>query len=62
MKDKLKPCPFCGCTTIRDHQQYYREIEHKGKLYQLFCVSCGGTIRGLKTYALAVKAWNRRPK
>ena len=61
-KEKLKPCPFCGGITIREHSQYHCEIEVKGKLYQLFCVNCGGTVRGLKVYEDAIKAWNWRAK
>ena len=60
MSKELKPCPFCGCETIREHQQYHKEIEHNGKLYQLFCVKCGGTVRGVKIYKDAIKAWNKR--
>ena len=61
-KEKLKPCPFCGGEIIREHQQYHGEIELVGKLYQLFCVHCGGSVRGLKNYKEAIKAWNRRVK
>lgn len=58
-KDKLKPCPFCGCKDILAEPFYP---------YWIICEECGAKIRGynqgigLNSMAASREAWNRRSK
>lgn len=52
---KLKPCPFCGSTSI--------EIVQYGKNdYQAFCRNCYVTTAPVLGVEEAEKDWNRRVK
>lgn len=54
MKEKLKPCPFCGSENI--------EIE-RGPISGLFCVTCHSCFASSAFFDCedaVIKAWNRR--
>ena len=53
MKDKLEPCPFCGCVAI------LREDEGS---YKVFCLgaNCDAQYGWCASKEQAVNGWNRR--
>lgn len=54
IKQKLKPCPFCGGIAIVDmDEDWYWE-------WKVFCPKCGCDIGYFKTKEEAIKAWNKR--
>lgn len=53
-ENKLKPCPFCGNTDIRE-----RKNSDSGVLY-IFCNKCGCSTGGDTIKAMAISAWNKR--
>ena len=53
---ELKPCPFCGCTYYKDHDDYYFAGDHEewcplNRDYQHFLVP---------NEPKDIDAWNRR--
>jgi Lar family restriction alleviation protein len=59
MKDKLKPCPFCGCEKIQISNRY------------VLCVQCQECLAiasfsdmppGSKDIETLIEKWNRRAK
>ena len=67
MGDKLKPCPFCGCTDIYMNldsscfvnQVYKYETGNTG--YKLRCEGCGMQTCWWHEEGQAIRIWNRRP-
>lgn len=53
MKNQPLPCPFCGCTTIREFKVFERER------YRIDCnaCNCGAEANDRQT---ALARWNRR--
>lgn len=49
----LLPCPYCGCSNIRDFELFER------RSHRIDCNHCNGGVTGL-TRAEAVKKWNNR--
>ncbi|MGS3871474.1 Lar family restriction alleviation protein [Escherichia coli] len=50
--DNVKPCPFCGCSSIR-----VREISNN---YRACCNSCETSVAFQESEEAAVKRWNSR--
>lgn len=52
MENKLKPCPFCGCT----------EIYSSPHMALIVCKKCRcfGPVEGISNAEEAIAAWNRR--
>jgi Lar family restriction alleviation protein len=52
MKDKQKPCPFCGndAGEMREHRGYF----------YLRCIACGASGGKGKTVKEAISIWNKR--
>lgn len=50
MTEELKPCPFCGSNLIK--------LENMG-WPSVYCIKCGAKVAD-RSYALAIKKWNRR--
>lgn len=56
MKDKLKPCPFCGGEAeVKTNYEY-----GKARGAFVFCIKCDMTSRIYSTRQYAIKVWNRR--
>lgn len=55
MKEKLKPCPFCGSENVK-----LTEVSDAYYKYRVIC--CGCEIRTSPEHidAIAIAAWNRR--
>lgn len=61
MKDKTKPCPFCGSNHnfCRFYTTYTEgTIDH----YYIICGNCGARIGDCKNEEEAIKTWDRRVK
>ena len=56
MKEKLKPCPFCG-KEIELPKLYNTDIPG---VYAVQCPFCGAWSPEAKTTIGAIEAWNRR--
>ena len=54
MKDKLKPCPFCGLKA----DWYFKPKSHYG--YVIFCSYCKCQTNDFHNEQDAIDAWNRR--
>ena len=71
MKDKLKPCPFCGgkagTTTTKTlvsmgNTDGFRMATGYKMTYGASCENCGIEMQGYPTKKERNKAWNRRAK
>ena len=59
MKEKLKPCPFCGGKAILNAENI-TAAPVPTTYYRVFCAECPCTM-GVFMYAdEAIEAWNRR--
>ena len=58
MKNKLKPCPFCGDFSISGVEEHG---ENAGEWY-IYCTGCFTRTAYYNTEAEAIAAWNRRDK
>lgn len=57
MREKLKPCPFCGCKDVLEEDDgNYPEFSE----CWCECASCGATSMISRYYDSAIKAWNTR--
>lgn len=54
-KQKIKPCPFCGCADITIHAP----SSHGLTLFGIACDECGARIKRFDELE-AIVAWNRR--
>lgn len=58
MSEKLKRCPFCGSTDIRE----CFGIRESFRIFpELFCGECAATIYEYDTHEDLIKLWNTRP-
>jgi len=57
-KTKLKPCPFCGVTSVGFCE--YRSLSGGKGLYAVVCARCGGRGGKQPSDKLAMKIWNER--
>lgn len=55
---KLKPCPFCGSTTINIYSQYFERGDITN--YYLLCEDCAVEGPWLISQEAAIKHWNTR--
>ena len=67
MKEKIKPCPFCGGYPhiyMKTESDYYAfgKLSTREKLYHVRCSQCGGTSGEYLYKEYAIEAWNRRLK
>lgn len=55
---ELKPCPFCGCKTIKE---YIPSVYERGNDAEVYCDSelCGAMVRG-DSIEICREKWNRR--
>ena len=58
MREKLKPCPFCGDKAILRNRaaSFYTDDRY----YVAKCISCGAMIGESSNEQEVIKAWNRR--
>ena len=58
MKDKLKPCPFCGHEAELEHEE--QEMPTAEKWYRVICSYCGSNSGWLMWAEAAIESWNKR--
>ena len=60
MKDKLKPCPFCGSPYANKPilKSYYNG--YTGRMYFVECTYCGATTAHSLSDLEVIKKWNKR--
>ena len=57
MTDKLKPCPFCGGSSVG----LVDKKDPQGRpTYTIICVHCGASINNYSTPKCAKNKWNTR--
>ena len=56
----LKPCPFCGCTTLRETIYPYESLDNNHRGCHVTCMDCGASIGMQLTIEDAREAWNKR--
>lgn len=54
MKEKLKPCPFCG------NEDLLIAVDDEVGSTKIICQRCMGMVDNLGTEDETIKAWNRR--
>jgi len=62
---KLKPCPFCGNSNIKDLDIYFQgrnslHVKNKVRCYSVHCWNCGANGTVASTEKRAVEKWNNR--
>jgi len=57
MKDKLKPCPFCGGKAV---YEFYADEDMDFEWHYVICTNCSIKTQEKKIGRDAIKAWNRR--
>ena len=63
MKEKLKPCPFCGGKAELYKVEW--KMDKRGvpsRPYWIFCTECNIATPSVGTKRAAIKRWNRRTK
>lgn len=58
MREKLKPCPFCGNVGEVEHEE--KEYEDGEDWMRVVCQHCGGNSGWYLSESMATEAWNRR--
>ena len=65
MKDKLKPCPFCGEDDLKVFENSVRDADNKPTSQRYWFVSCRGDChfagpQSCESLDDALEKWNRR--